>query len=145
MQRKWRERIGEGQLVVLPSPYRHLIEPVRDFVLGERDKIPGGFVHVIMGQLVMNSQVQRSLHSNNALGIMGDLQRFDRVVVTDVPYQLYPHCEVDGNSMPTGADVAAADVVAEAPTVLPTPQEMLPPAQAPGPQPDANTLQNKGE
>ena len=149
MQRKWQERIGEGQLVVLPSPYRHLIEPVRDFVLSERDKIPGGFVHVIMGQLVMTNQVQRTLHSNNALGIMGDLQRFDRVVVTDVPYQLYPHSNGNGNGVHVIPAVPALvknqDTPSAAPAPASTPKGIAAPVSAPAPQPDPKVAGNKGE
>ena len=147
MQRKWQERIGEGQLVVLPSPYRHLIEPVRDFVLSERDKIPGGFVHVIMGQLVMTNQVQRTLHSNNALGIMGDLQRFDRVVVTDVPYQLYPHSNGNGNGVHVIPAVPALVKSQDTPSAAPasTPKGIATPVSAPAPQPDPKVAGNKGE
>jgi amino acid transporter len=97
VQRKWKERIGEGELYIVQSPYRQLIEPIRDFVLSERDKTPHGFVHVIMGQLVMDNQVERALHSNNALGLMSELQHHDRVVVTDVPYQLHP--QENGNGV----------------------------------------------
>ncbi|HEY3341068.1 MAG TPA: APC family permease, partial [Anaerolineae bacterium] len=135
MQRKWQERIGEGELVVLPSPYRHLIEPVRDFVLSERDKIPGGFVHVIMGQLVMTNQVQRTLHSNNALGIMGDLQRFDRIVVTDVPYQLYPLSNGNGNGEHAATVTPAPDQAEDAPSPTPGP--------APAPQADPKATEKK--
>lgn len=145
MQHKWQERIGEGQLVVLPSPYRHLIEPVRDFVLSERDKIPGGFVHVIMGQLVMTNQVQHTLHSNNALGIMGDLQRFDRVVVTDVPYQLYPHSNGNGNGIHVTPAAPAPAKNEEVPSVAPAPKQIVAPVSPPAPQPDPKVTGNKDE
>jgi amino acid transporter len=151
MQLKWQERIGEGELVVLPSPYRHLIEPVRDFVLSERDKIPGGFVHVIMGQLVMTNQVQRALHSNNALGIMGDLQRFDRIVVTDVPYQLYPHSNGYGNGVhvatETPAQVNKQDFPFPTPalTPAPPPKEIAAPVNAAAPQADPDVTKQKDE
>jgi amino acid transporter len=145
MQRKWQERIGEGQLVVLPSPYRHLIEPVRDFVLNERDKIPGGFVHVIMGQLVMTNQVQRTLHSNNALGIMGDLQRFDRVVVTDVPYQLYPHSNGNGNGVHVIPAAPAPVKNEHTPAPASELKQIVAPVSAPAPQPDPKVTGKKGE
>jgi amino acid transporter len=106
VQARWKERIGEGELHIIHSPYRQLIEPVRHFVLNERDKTPNGFVHIIMGQLVMHNQVERALHSNNSLGIIGDLQRYDRVVVTDVPYQLHP--EANGNGHETYDDLVGA-------------------------------------
>jgi len=89
VQQKWRERIGEGDLVILPSPYRRLVEPIVDYVQKELDANPNAFVHVIMGQLVMDTPWARALHSNNSLGIMSRLQSMDRVIVTNVPYQLH--------------------------------------------------------
>jgi amino acid transporter len=89
VQQKWRERVGEGELTIIPSPYRRLVEPIRDYVKAELDKNPDMFVHIIMGQLVMDTPWAKALHSNNSLGIMEDLQAMDRVIVTDVPYQLH--------------------------------------------------------
>ncbi len=89
VQRKWQERIGEGEFLVLPSPFRRLTEPIKAYIQAELDKSPDAFVHVIMGQLVMDSPWAKALHSNNSLGIMQDLQSIDRVIVTDVPYQLH--------------------------------------------------------
>lgn len=120
VKRKWKERIGEGELIILKSPYRQLIKPVRDFVLSERAKSPNGFVHVIMGQLVMHSSVERALHSNNALGLMAELQHYDRVIVTDVPYQLY--APTNGNGTAHAAHASTAN---------PTPSAALPPAMPP--------------
>ena len=89
VQQKWRERVGEGELTIIPSPYRRLVEPIREYVKAELEKSPDMFVHVIMGQLVMDTPWARALHSNNSLGIMAELQAMDRVIVTDVPYQLH--------------------------------------------------------
>jgi len=89
VQQKWRERIGEGELTILRSPYRRLAKPIMDYIQAELAKSPDGFVHVIMGQLVMDTPWARALHSNNSLGIMSELQAMDRVIVTDVPYQLH--------------------------------------------------------
>jgi amino acid transporter len=89
VQRKWKERVGEGELVILRSPYRRLIEPIRKYIYDELDRDSDLFMHVIMGQLVMDTPWAKALHSNNSLGIMQELQKIDRVVVTDVPYQLH--------------------------------------------------------
>lgn len=89
VQQKWRERIGEGELTILRSPYRRLVIPIKEYIQAELDKSPDAFVHVIMGQLVMDTPWARALHSNNSLGIMSELQAMDRVIVTDVPYQLH--------------------------------------------------------
>lgn len=89
VQRKWKERVGEGELVILRSPYRRLIEPICKYLCDELDRDADLFMHVIMGQLVMDTPWAKALHSNNSLGIMQELQKIDRVVVTDVPYQLH--------------------------------------------------------
>lgn len=89
VQQKWRERVGEGELTIIPSPYRRLVEPIREYVQSELEKNPDMFVHIIMGQLVMDTPWAKVLHSNNSLGIMSELQAMDRVIVTDVPYQLH--------------------------------------------------------
>jgi amino acid transporter len=86
---KWQERIGEGELIVLPSPYRRLVEPICAYVDKLLAESPDMFVHVIMGQLVMDTPMVKVLHSNNSLGIMTELQKHERVIVTDVPYQLH--------------------------------------------------------
>ncbi len=97
VETKWHERIGEGELHILPSPYRQLTEPIVKFVLEKRDIDATGFVQVIMGQLIMDTPQARMLHANATLGIMAELQRHDRVVVTDVPYQLHG---VDARNFP---------------------------------------------
>jgi amino acid transporter len=89
VERKWKERVGEGELLILCSPFRRLIEPIKDYLESELDKDPDLFMHVIMGQLVMDTPWAKALHSNNSLGIIQELQKLDRVVVTDVPYQLH--------------------------------------------------------
>jgi amino acid transporter len=89
VERKWKDRVGEGELLILQSPFRRLIDPIRDYIQAELDKDPDLFMHVIMGQLVMDTPWAKTLHSNNSLGIMQELQKLDRVVVTDVPYQLH--------------------------------------------------------
>lgn len=87
---KWNEQIQEhDKLILISSPYRLLIEPVRDFILSERDKLPSdGFVHVITGQVVIEDQLSRLLHSKNARGLLDELLFYERVVVTSVPFQL---------------------------------------------------------
>jgi hypothetical protein len=89
VQRKWKERVGETELVILRSPYRRLVQPIKEYIAAELAKSPDGFVHVIMGQLVMETPWARALHGNSSLGIMAELQELDRVIVTDVPYQLH--------------------------------------------------------
>ncbi|RMF79134.1 MAG: APC family permease [Chloroflexi bacterium] len=88
VRKKWQERIGEGELVVLDSPYRQLAEPLIDYINTIRSRDPDSYVHVIMGHLVMNSFWEQALHQNSAVIFNLALSHLDNVVVTNVPYQI---------------------------------------------------------
>lgn len=85
---KWDERIGEGELEILNSPYRLLTEPIQAYIEKIQADNPGCFVHVILGQLVMDSLWEQALHQNSALIFNLALAKMDRVAVTVVPYQI---------------------------------------------------------
>ena len=89
VKRKWAERIGEGELVILDSPYRMLVEPIKAYIEKIQSEVPGCFVHVIMGQLVMDSYWTQALHQNSSLIFNLALSGMERVVVTTVPYQIH--------------------------------------------------------
>jgi amino acid transporter len=93
--KKWETRIGEGDFVIIESPYRLLAEPLRVYIESIQEEDPGSFVHVIMGQLVMDTFWEQALHQNSAFIFNLALSRLDRVVVTTVPYQI--HYAIDGN------------------------------------------------
>jgi len=86
---KWKQRIGEGELVVIPSPYRQLAEPIRKYILDLQAENPGTFVHVIMGHLAMETFWEQALHQNSAFIFNVALSGLDNVVVTNVPYQIH--------------------------------------------------------
>ncbi len=88
IREKWRKRIGEGELVIIPSPYRLLAEPMRQYIEGLQTKAPGSFVHVIMGHLAMDTFWEQALHQNSAVMFNLALSRMERVVITSVPYQI---------------------------------------------------------
>ena len=98
VQQKWQERIGEGELVVLPSPYRLLSEPIRHYIESIQEQQPGGFVHVIMGHLAMDTYWEQVLHQNTAVVFNLVLSRMDNVVVTSVPYQIHRDKQADDAS-----------------------------------------------
>jgi len=86
---KWDQRIGEGELIILPSPFRALAEPIQEHIAAMQEETPGCFVHVIMGHLVMDSFWEQALHQNSAFIFNLSLSRMERVVVTSVPYQIH--------------------------------------------------------
>jgi amino acid transporter len=91
VKQKWADRIGEGTLRIIPSPYRLLAEPVEEYINQLQEATPGCFVHVIMGHLVMDTFWEQTLHQNSALIFNLALSRLDRVVVTSVPFQIHRH------------------------------------------------------
>ncbi|NLF76171.1 MAG: APC family permease [Chloroflexi bacterium] len=89
VQRKWEQRIGEGRLVIISSPYRLLAEPLKAYIEDLQEKAPGSFVHIIMGHLSMDTFWEQALHQNSAVLFNLALSRIERVVVTSVPYQIH--------------------------------------------------------
>lgn len=88
-QDKWQKRIGEGELIILPSPYRQLIEPIRDYIEQVQAEEPDCFVHVIMGHLAMENFWEQALHQNSAIIFNLGLAQMENVAVTTVPYQIH--------------------------------------------------------
>jgi len=88
VRKKWEERIGEGELVVLESPYRLLSDPIAQYVEQIREKDPDGFIHVVMGHLAMPSFWEQALHQNSALIFNLTLSQMENVAVTIIPFQI---------------------------------------------------------
>ena len=88
IQQKWEERVGMGKLVILPSPYRSLSQPIRHYIKSLLAQHPDGFVQVLMGQLRTGSAMTQLLHQNSHFIEQLALQDLDRVIVTVVPVQL---------------------------------------------------------
>ena len=86
---RWHQRIGEGDLVILPSPYRQLAEPIHEYLEALREQEPGCFVHVIMGHLAMSDFWEQALHQNSALIFNLALSHMENVAVTTVPFQIH--------------------------------------------------------
>jgi amino acid transporter len=89
LRARWDEHIGEGELVIVPSPYRLLVEPTRQYVQEQLDQNPDKFVHVIMGHLAMDTFWEQALHQNSSYIFNMALSHLDRVVVTSVPFQIH--------------------------------------------------------
>jgi amino acid transporter len=104
IEAKWNERIGEGSFEVIPSPYRLLAEPIREYVDKLLDETPDGYVHVIMGQLVMDTFWEQALHQNSSFIFNLALSGLDRVVVTNVPYQIHHEVDEEGHEHLVGSE-----------------------------------------
>jgi len=88
VRKDW-ERWGEGtMLVVLPSPYRSLMEPLLEYIEQLQAAHPDDYVTVILPEFVPKRWWQHLLHNQRALLIKGALLFRPRVVVTSVPFHL---------------------------------------------------------
>ncbi|MBX3086764.1 MAG: APC family permease [Anaerolineae bacterium] len=110
---KWKERIGEGQLEIVPSPYRLLAEPIADYIEAIQSQMPGCFVHVIIGHLAMDTYWEQALHQNSSFILNLVLSRMDNVVFTTVPYHIHRTDDDEGDGQ-TSALKAAEKVEIEA-------------------------------
>ena len=89
VKEKWAQRIGEGEVEIIQSPYRLLADPLKDYLEGLREQDPDGFVHLIMGQLVMDTYWEQALHSNSTFLLNVAISDMERVAITSVPYQIH--------------------------------------------------------
>ena len=91
LQAKWRARLGQlnHSLEIVPCPYRNLSEVIVEYVQARLDESPNRIVHIVMGQLLMDTYVKQALHANTSIAFKLALQRMPRVVVTDVAYQIH--------------------------------------------------------
>jgi amino acid transporter len=88
---KWKERMGKlnHELTLVPCPYRNLAEAAINFIQQKLDDDPNRTVQVVMGQLVMDTWAAQALHANTSVAFTLALQRMERVVITNVGYQIH--------------------------------------------------------
>ncbi len=83
------EKWGAGiPLLILPSPYRSFLPPLLDYIEKVRQENPGGWVTVVLGEVLPARWWENLLHNQRALLIKAALLFKFRVIVTDVPYHL---------------------------------------------------------
>jgi amino acid transporter len=107
-EEKWERYVGEGELVVIPSPYRHLLAPIRGYVSQLLKDNPDAIVHIVMGHLAMDSVLTQVLHQNSSLILNLGLAGLERVVVTIVPLQVHHNGGSVNHNLLTGHDLRRA-------------------------------------
>jgi len=109
-QARWDKYIGEGELVIIDSPYRHLVAPIREYIIGLLKDNPDAIIHIVMGHLAMDSLMTQALHQNSSLILNMGLTGLERVVVTIVPLQVRQNGGEVNRNMLTGDDLKRARV-----------------------------------
>src|SRR4051812_7233259 len=84
----WRERGVPVPLVVIESPYRETVRPVRQYVRQLRREFPGDVISVIIPEYVVRHWWQNLLHNQTALRLKTRLRLEPSVTVTSVPWVL---------------------------------------------------------
>ena len=107
-QTKWQKYIGEGELVIIPSPYRHLVAPIREYVIELLETNPDAIVHIVMGHLAMDSVLTQVLHQNSSLILNLGLTGLERVVITIVPLQVRQNGGAVNRNLMTSDDLKRA-------------------------------------
>jgi amino acid transporter len=84
----WAAWGGRVQLVVLPSPFRSLIEPLLEYIEQAAEEKSNDYVTVILPEFVPARWWQHLLHNQTSLLIKGALLFRPNIVVTSVPFHL---------------------------------------------------------
>lgn len=86
---KW-ETWGDGvRLVVIPSPYRALLEPLLEYIRSvARQRQPGEILTVVVPQFVPERAIHNVLHMQTAFALQIGLLGVRDVVITEVPYHI---------------------------------------------------------
>jgi amino acid transporter len=85
---EWGERGVPVPLVVIESPYRETVRPVRQYVRQLRREHPGDVISIVIPEYVVEHWWQQLLHNQTALLLKTRLRLEPSVAVTSVPWVL---------------------------------------------------------
>jgi amino acid transporter len=88
LRKEWAEWGGRVRLMVLPSPFRSLLEPLLEYIEEVCAERANDYVTVILPEFVPARWWQHLLHNQTSLLIKGALLFRRNVVVTSVPFHL---------------------------------------------------------
>jgi len=88
LMRAWEERQIPVPLVVVESPFRETVRPLRRYVRQLRREQPGDVISIIIPEYVVKRWWENLLHNQTALRIKSALRFEPAVTVTSVPWVL---------------------------------------------------------
>jgi amino acid transporter len=88
MRKGWAEYAPEVPLVVLDSPYRSVIGPIREYIEQVKGRSTRHLVTVVLPEFVPAHWWEHFLHNQTALALKATLLFSARTVVTSVPHHL---------------------------------------------------------
>jgi hypothetical protein len=85
-----RQGLQEPELVVIPSNYRFIINPLMDYILELEEKNPGRKVAVLLPELVVRHWWENALHNQRVqlLKLLLLLKGNQRIIVVNIPWYL---------------------------------------------------------
>lgn len=88
LQEQWKRAVPEIPLIILPSPYRSVIQPVLDYIDELQGEIQDDVVTVIIPEFVTQRWYHKFLHNQTAILLYAALRGKKDIVVTSVRYHL---------------------------------------------------------
>ena len=90
LAREWEQRGIPVPLVVLESPYRETVRPIRRYIRRLRREHPGDVISVIIPEYVVEHWWDNLLHNQTALRLKSVLRYEPGIAITSVPWVLGP-------------------------------------------------------
>jgi len=103
LAREWEQRGMPLPLVIIESPFRETVRPIRRYVHQLRRENPGDVISIVIPEYVVAHWWQNLLHNQTALRLKGRLLFEPSVTVTSVPWVLG-----SPNGVTAGADLVSS-------------------------------------
>jgi hypothetical protein len=89
--------------VVLPSPYRNVVPPLRKYLNEEHQKDPNTLINLLVPVVVTNDPFDSYLHNSTADQIIRELRFSEGILITVIPFfvNMDPEAESVVASYPT--------------------------------------------
>ena len=88
MRKRWHEAHPDTPLVILNSPYRTIVGPMRDYVDSVLHSKPGEVVHLMLPVVVTTNLFDAYLHNGTADEIIRELRYTPNLMITEIPFQV---------------------------------------------------------
>jgi amino acid transporter len=85
--RKWdKNRHGGTELVVLPSPYRDVVGPLKEYLHKLHLEQPDTLINLLVPVIVTNEPFDDYLHNGHADQILRELRFSEGIIITEIPF-----------------------------------------------------------
>ena len=92
LERQWAEAGYEFPLVVIPSDFRSIVDPLVQYLRQQRRAAaPGTLISAVIPEFVVPGRITQLLHNQTGLAIKGILAGEPGIAVTSVPFHLQPN------------------------------------------------------